>query len=346
MNAETRKPNPPAPAATTAERIAEDLNITDENFERRKAFLDIGPDDIQRIKALRKKMPGNPDELFDMFYEHLMSFDEIRVYFKDKEMLSRLKRKQLAYFEQLFSGEYGKEYLLSRLQVGYVHVELNIVPLWYIGAFSRYLKGIKQLVDDYAENKPETFDSILKVIMLEMVLTMESYHYTKYKLQEELKQIAITDDLTGAFNRRKLNEVLRYEMDRAKRRRDTLSILILDIDHFKNVNDTYGHQVGDAVLVEMTKVIRDCLRDSDYVIRYGGEEFLACLPKTPSHTAVKVADRLRSIIAEHEFDAVGHITASIGIAEYDYGESQDAYISRADQRLYEAKQAGRNRVCF
>ncbi len=330
----------------TAERIAKDLNITPDDFERRKAFLGIGPEDIKLIKAFRELIPELPVDLFDEFYQHLLSVDDIRVYFKDQETIRRLKKKQLAYFEQLFSGEYDEEYMLSRLHVGYVHVALNIVPLWYIGAFNNYLQGIKKLVDVYAEDKSATFQSITKMIMLEIVITMESYHYTKYKLQEELKKIAITDDLTGVFNRRKLEEVMCYEMDSAHRKKHALSILMLDIDHFKQVNDTYGHQTGDAVLIETARLIRACLRESDYVIRYGGEEFLACLPKTPLHTAADIADGLRRRIAEHIFSTAGQITVSIGIAEYAYGESRETYIRRADKQLYAAKQSGRNRVCF
>jgi diguanylate cyclase (GGDEF)-like protein len=330
----------------TAKRIAEDLNITADDFERRKAFLDIGPEDIRRIKAFREAIPELPVDLFDSFYQHLLSFDDVRAYFKDKETVQRLKDKQMAYFDQLFSGEYNEEYMLSRLHVGYVHVTLNIVPLWYIGAFNNYLQEIKKLVDVYAEDKSATCQSITKMIMLEIVITMESYHYTKYKLQEELKQIAITDDLTGVFNRRKLEEVMCYEMDSAHRKKHALSILMLDIDHFKQVNDTYGHQAGDAVLIETVRLIRHCLRDSDYVIRYGGEEFLACLPKTPVRTAFEIADRLCRRIAEHTFSTAGRITVSIGIAEYAYGESRETYIRRADKQLYAAKQSGRNRVCF
>ncbi|WP_339132824.1 MAG: diguanylate cyclase [Candidatus Electrothrix sp. GW3-4] len=330
----------------TAERIAKELNITPEDFERRKEFLGIGPEDIRRIKAFRALIPELPVDLFDAFYQHLLEFDDLQIYFKDKETVQRLKEKQLAHFEQLFSGEYDQEYMLSRLHVGYTHVALNIEPLWYIGAFNKYLQEIKRLVDAYAEDKSETFQSITKMIMLEIVITMESYHYTKYKLQEELKQIAITDDLTGVFNRRKLEDVMCYEMDLAQRKKHALSILMLDIDHFKQVNDTYGHQAGDAVLVETARLIQHCLRTSDYVIRYGGEEFLACLPKTSLQAAADIADRLRRQIAEQTFSAVGRITVSIGIAEYTYGENREAYIRRADEQLYAAKQGGRNRVCW
>ncbi len=329
-----------------AKRIARHLNITAENFERRKAFLGIEAEDIRRIKAFRALLPGTPPELFDSFYDHLMAFHETRSYFKGDEVLVRLKKKQMAYFDQLFSGNYDMDYMLSRLQVGYVHVQLNIVPLWYIGAYNKYMQGIKLLVDEHAEEKELTYKSIVKVIMMEIVLTLESFHYTKYRLQEELKRMAITDDLTGVFNRRKLEEVMNLEMDRANRTGQDLSVLMVDIDHFKAVNDTHGHQAGDDVLIEITKLSKNSLRESDYVIRYGGEEFLVCMPETSLEEAAQIAERLRRVVAEHTFDTVGHITISIGVSGYDKGESQETFIKRADQKLYDAKQSGRNRVCF
>ena len=135
-------------------------------------------------------------------------------------------------------------------------------------------------------------------------------------------------------------------MDSAQRKRHALSIMMLDIDHFKQVNDTYGHQVGDEVLIETARLVRHCLRKSDYVIRYGGEEFLTCLPKTSLHPAADIAEQLRQTIAGHTFSSVSRITVSIGIAEYAYGESRESYIRRADEQLYAAKQSGRNGDCF
>jgi len=216
-----------------AERIAAELNITDEDFEKRKRFLQIEEEDIQRIRAFRESIKEVPMSIFQGFYDHLTSFDETRVFFKDRETIEHLKKKQLSYFEDLLSGNYDREYLLSRLSVGYVHVQLNIVPLWYIGAYNRYIEEIRSIVRSYGENEMETIRSILKVIMLDIILTLESYHYTKYKLQEELKRLVVTDDLTGIFNRRKLEEIMQFEMERSSRLKKPLSMLMIDIDHFK-----------------------------------------------------------------------------------------------------------------
>lgn len=327
-----------------AEQIVQELNITDEDFEQRKQFLQIGKDDLQRIRDLRKSMNEIPTKIFDQFYNHLMEFRETKDYFQDQRVIDRLKHKQLQYFEKLLSGQYDREYLLSRLSIGYTHVQLNIVPLWYIGAYSIYIDEIRKIVKKSAKDAQRTMRSLLKVILLDIVLTLESYHFVKYRLQEELKKLAVTDDLTGIFNRRKLEEVLQYEMDRSIRQKTYLSMLMIDIDHFKKVNDLHGHDVGDDVLMSLAKLMNGGLRETDYLIRYGGEEFIICLPGTSLEIATTVAERLRKKVEDHPFRTVGYITVSIGVAGYDRADNKDTLLKRADEKLYEAKKEGRNQV--
>jgi diguanylate cyclase (GGDEF)-like protein len=317
-----------------AEQIVQDLNIANEDFEQRKRFLEIGKDDLERIRDLRKYMGAIPTGIFDRFYNHLMAFSETKDYFQDREMIERLKHKHLLYFEKLLSGKYDREYLLSRLSVGYTHVQLNIVPLWYIGAYSIYIDEIRKIAKESAKDAEETMQSLLKVILLEIVLTLESYHYVKYKLQEELKKLAVTDDLTGIFNRRKLEEVMQYEMDRSTRQNKPLSLLMIDIDHFKKVNDLHGHDVGDYVLTSIAKLMNDGLRKTDYLIRYGGEEFIIYLPDTSLKIAATVAERLRKNVESHTFYPVGRITISIGVVRYDRADTKDTFLKRADEKLY------------
>jgi len=327
-----------------AERIVKELNITKADFEKRKQFLQIKEDDIQRIHSLRQSMKKVPTAIFDRFYNHLMAFDETREYFKGQEVINHLKQKQMKYFEELLSGNYDWAYLLSRLSVGYTHVQLNIVPLWYIGAYTQYIEEIRRVVKEYSEDEEETMKSLLKVMMLDIVLTLESYHYTKYKLQEELKRLAVTDDLTGIFNRRKLEEVMQYEMDLSVRQKKPLSMLMIDIDHFKNVNDQHGHDVGDDVLVSLAKLMNESLRGTDYLIRFGGEEFIIFLPGASLSTTKDIAERLRQKVEHHIFEIVGRITVSIGVAEYMKSDNKDGFLKRADEKLYQAKEGGRNQV--
>ncbi len=161
---------------------------------------------------------------------------------------------------------------------------------------------------------------------------------------EQLEQAASTDRLTGAWNRRRFEEAVVPEIALAHRRRDPLSLLMFDLDHFKRVNDTYGHGAGDAVLAGTAQAVREHLRLSDSLVRWGGEEFLVMAPATRLEGALGLAEKLRTSMAALEFPGVGHVTMSLGVSEYALGESLEAWIDRTDQALYRAKAEGRNRV--
>jgi diguanylate cyclase (GGDEF)-like protein len=161
---------------------------------------------------------------------------------------------------------------------------------------------------------------------------------------EELARLAAHDKLTGLYNRRKLDEALAQEVLRAERYDRPLSLILIDIDHFKKVNDTHGHPVGDAVLVESAARLTRTLRTSDIAGRWGGEEFLVICPETPLETAAVLAERLRGDYCEREFEAVGRLTASFGVAAHRRDVSAEEIVSHADEALYKAKRAGRNQV--
>jgi len=173
------------------------------------------------------------------------------------------------------------------------------------------------------------------------------------RANEEIRILSITDPLTGCYNRGCLNMRLPQEIQRAARYNRPLSIFMCDIDHFKKVNDTYGHQAGDLVLKEFSKRINDSIRDKvDLLARYGGEEFLVTLPETDLNGALHLAERLRRVISEKKYN-IGtkkiNITASFGVAGFDSDNagdeiSVDILIRHADKYLYQAKSEGRNRV--
>jgi len=164
----------------------------------------------------------------------------------------------------------------------------------------------------------------------------------------ELAWMASTDSLTGANNRRHFLDEIEQELGRAKRNGLPVSLLALDIDHFKAVNDEYGHQAGDAVLMAFVEVIRETLRPYDVLGRVGGEEFMVLLPDTSHEAAAVLAERIRSRVESMimPFDGTTlSVTVSIGVAEFGVdGDSQDAVFKAADTRLYQAKHEGRNRV--
>ena len=164
------------------------------------------------------------------------------------------------------------------------------------------------------------------------------------KMQDELTKLATTDTLTGIFNRRKMEELLVMEMHRATRYKTPLSLIIFDIDHFKRINDLNGHSAGDSVLRTVVDIVKTHLRDTDYFCRWGGEEFLILCPETGLEEAAKLAERLRTIIANQNFEGVGYISKSSGVTQFCEKDTMDSFLKRADDALYRAKNKGRNRV--
>ncbi len=163
------------------------------------------------------------------------------------------------------------------------------------------------------------------------------------ELEEKLKKLAITDSLTGLFNRRHAFDILKKEKSKADRGVNRFCILLIDIDNFKRINDTYGHDVGDEVLIRIAKIFRNKLRNYDVVARWGGEEFLIILPNIDSEGARISAERIRKSIEELDVNGV-KTTISIGVTCYNPGESLNEIIKRADEALYEAKKLGKNKV--
>ena len=170
------------------------------------------------------------------------------------------------------------------------------------------------------------------------------------QLEAELKILATTDSLTGLNNRRHLLESGSRIMEAYRRYRRPLALLMLDIDHFKKINDTYGHAAGDLVLIQLADVLRSVLRAADLCGRFGGEEFVCLLPETSVAEALVLAERLRGKLAEQAvFSEAGEIffTVSIGVSvAMPEDISIDRLIHRADMALYEAKRTGRNRICL
>lgn len=212
-----------------------------------------------------------------------------------------------------------------------------IVITGYSGEYS-YEEAVDRGASDFVF-KPVRFEELL--LRLRRVLK-------ERQMKKELHRLAITDGLTKLCNSRHFYKQLRIETERSSRYGHPLAILMLDIDYFKNYNDTYGHLEGDKVLSAMGRVIKGCLRATDSAYRYGGEEFIVILPETDSLEAEIVADRIRRNIEEEIFEprenTTAGITVSIGITEYKTKEELPTLIKRADTALYESKQKGRNRI--
>jgi len=162
---------------------------------------------------------------------------------------------------------------------------------------------------------------------------------------DKLKEMASTDPLTGAFNRRRFNELMLSELARAKRYSTTLTLIIFDIDHFKRINDIFGHSAGDQVLLKLALLVSANIRDTDTFARWGGEEFVILATHCDTNCPNSLAEKIRKLIEEYPFAEVDKVTCSFGVAEYRAGDDQESIVKRADSNLYRAKETGRNRVC-
>jgi len=194
--------------------------------------------------------------------------------------------------------------------------------------------------------KPVRFEELM--LRLKRVLKERDLTKDRDNMLDKLQKLAITDGLTKLYNSRYFYSQLEVEVDRSSRYDHPLALLLLDIDHFKVYNDTYGHLEGDKVLVRFGDLIKSCLRTMDSAYRYGGEEFTVILPETTGQEAVNVAERIRSVTETEKMSPQGGktvtVTVSAGVTQYLKEEKLSVFIQRADNAMYNSKENGRNRV--
>lgn len=227
--------------------------------------------------------------------------------------------------------------------------ELRSIPIIMLTAREARelkIKGLEQGASDYVTKPFDPGELVARVrVQLKIKLLQDELKHSN----ELLKELSNTDPLTQLFNRRYMMEVLEKEIQRTFRKGSPISLIIMDIDHFKKVNDVYGHQQGDTVLVNVAGLVKRHLRSYDVAARYGGEEFVGILPETPLDEAMVVAERVRVAVQQltfaHKLQTL-KITISMGVATYPGPgvDSIDDIIRVADEALYRAKSEGRNRV--
>ena len=163
-------------------------------------------------------------------------------------------------------------------------------------------------------------------------------------MTSSLEEKANKDNLTGVANRDGFEESFSLEIKRARENNLPLSLMLFDIDHFKSVNDTYGHQAGDNILIEIASIVSNNIKSNDIFARWGGEEFILLMPNTPIEGAFSLSEKLRAMVEAHHFSYTDSITASFGVAEFQADDNKTSLFQKADDALYLAKKNGRNRV--
>jgi diguanylate cyclase (GGDEF)-like protein len=226
-----------------------------------------------------------------------------------------------------------------------------------MGTLHPLLHGSAELIDDLRHNN-EQGETVNETVIGEATYELHTYYIEDVDLiriyvmdiserkrdEEEIYLLATTDSLTGIANRREFTAILAREMDQTKRYGRPMALAMYDLDYFKRVNDTFGHDVGDHVLQAITRLVKENIRVSDIVARWGGEEFMVLMTQTDIQDARNVFEKLRLTIAGHHFDTVNKLTVSFGVVACDPQDELDLLLKRVDDALYKAKKRGRNRV--
>ncbi|MBC2705287.1 diguanylate cyclase [Desulfobacula sp.] len=225
--------------------------------------------------------------------------------------------------------------------------DIDVMVMTGYSAEYSYEKAVQAGASDFVF-KPFRFEELN--LRIHRVLREAEFKKERADLLKRLRKLAITDALTGLYNSRHFFSQIKIEIDRYKRYSRALSLLILDIDFFKNYNDTWGHLDGDKVLMGIGKTIKPCMRSMDTAYRYGGEEFIILLPETRLQKACLVGERIKDQIGSQIFEPEPgiktSITVSVGATELVEGEDFKSFIRRADKALYKAKDTGRNKLTY
>ena len=229
---------------------------------------------------------------------------------------------------------------------------IPVIMLTIKKELSDKISGLQIGADDYLPKPYDELELNARIYASLRTKSLQDELKTKNKQLEDLlykvEYMAITDALTGLYNRRRFHDVLTKEFERSKRYANAFSIAMLDLDHFKPVNDNYGHQTGDIILKEIAKILTKSIREIDTAARYGGEEFVLLLPSTNKEGALNLGERVRKTIEMSTFSCIEDrgVTASIGIAGVPDADitTEDTLMRCADFALYQAKRNGRNRI--
>ena len=219
----------------------------------------------------------------------------------------------------------------AQLREGYIEKPRN----FYSMQGARFLTGLRK------DGKEVPIEVSLSIIEKKKRPPIVVANVTDVTEKYELKQKSDYDHLTRLLNRRSFDEILAQKLIS---NHQEMSIIMIDIDHFKKVNDDYGHLVGDEILVAFSNVLYRCARKNDVLCRWGGEEFMILAPKLNKQDLLEACERFRLQISQTQFKVVGHLTCSIGATSYCRGDTVNTLVSRADQALYQSKEAGRNQT--
>lgn len=338
--------------------LSEQMRIGDHEIERRKFLLELTQADFTLLQKCQRWVENYIQDIVGQFYVQQTAIPEIAVVIGDKETLSNLHNSMVKYVQELFSGNYDKDYVNKRLRIGKVHQRIGVSPKLYLSGISQLQHIIESYILRYAEDPEQTIKSLRKLFYFDNQLVFDTYiaalqtevesaneqleayaanlEKSVSERTEELTQLSMRDPLTKLYNQRAFYEQLEKHVGIANRTESHLSLLYIDLNKFKEVNDTFGHKAGDDVLIAFSEASSQVLRQSETAARYGGDEFCIIMPNTNIENALPLCKRLSEAFS----DAIDYdVTLSIGGASI-YPDSDidlEKLLKLADAQMYQAK---------
>ncbi len=347
---------------STDQTLLQQMRITEADIEGRKLLLGFSEADAATLLACRPLIEKEVHGLVSDFYTMQTSIDEIALLIGDADTLNRLRKAQSRYVLDLFDGVYDLEYVNNRLRIGLVHKRIGVEPKLYLAAIHSLKSMLFALIRDILPDQNErraTLNALDKLLSFDITLVFETYirslvseieiaktraeeyaHGLERKTQQ-LEELSRTDSLTGLMNRRFLFEQIMKAIRAAQRRSEPLSLVYIDVNNFKEINDTLGHQTGDQVLQSIGQIIRQSCRGDDTCFRYGGDEFCIVLANCHEQEARdNFCLRVQEALKELDTD----VTLSIGIVQTGpkHYSSPEQMIRLADSRMYDEKRSFKN----
>jgi len=341
--------------------LLEQMHINEFEIDQRKNLFYLTKEDVEALTSAKELLTVHIDEIVNQFYDQQTSIPEIALIIGDADTLERLKVAQHKYLLDLVSGHYDVAYVNDRLRIGLVHKRIGVDPKLYLSGIYT-LKSIlfEVLSTNIAESKEREplLDALEKLLLFDISLVFDTYirsllseieiakeksdqysHILEEKVKErtqQLEKLSRTDPLTGLLNVRQLTETLTATLLAAKRRSEPVSMVFIDINDFKLINDTHGHQRGDEILCIVSDSLVHVSRQEDSCFRYGGDEFCVILPNCSEELAKEIyTKRLMDEINKSAYD----ISLSIGVVQTGPREflEPDALIHKADHLMYAEK---------
>jgi diguanylate cyclase (GGDEF)-like protein len=341
------------------------LQINDWNIRKRKAFFELTDHDENTLCQFFPIIQDYINTITEEFYQIQTQFDEITVLINDADTLFRLKESMKKNILSMFSGQYDSTFINSRLRIGIVHKRIGVTPHLYLAGINILKNLLHQLIQETLEESKarETINALDKLIFFDISYVFDTYisalvnesETAKDKLaiyanelektvQErtaELELLSLTDPLSGLSNIRHFKSELKMALKRCIRNTVPLTLIFFDVDNFKTINDTHGHEQGDKTIQIISECIRNTMRETDFAARYGGDEFCVILPDCDQPNSKKFNERLLEKVSEQ-----ANVTLSIGqiTTGPNYYCTENELLNLADELMYQSKKQNKNKI--